>query len=331
MLLNPALPVTSDDARPALLPSRAQYRLWNPDHNRRRFEDWCTAMREGESEEAWSINDREGQHWPSAHQLWNGEPLQQGTIELESRHGLGDFVQMMRFVPVLNEMGCTVSVKVRPELQALAPCFKGAFTTRALCDRPSRLHSVEIMELPYALRLHSTQLPARTSYLTLPIEVTARQRVHMGTRSGVRKIGIVWSGSSWDPERWIPFHDLRPLLNMTCVEWWSMQGGPTPSSQFHPHLRQLGGQNSGSLVDFAASIQALDLLITVDTLAAHIAGALGKEVWVLLKKQADWRWMQDRSDSPWYPSMRLFRQQEAGDWASVLTTVQSELTRRLIA
>ena len=297
MLLNPALPVTSDDARPALLPSRAQYRLWNPDHNRRRFEDWCTAMREGESEEAWSINDREGQHWPSAHQLWNGEPLQQSTIELESRHGLGDFVQMMRFVPVLNEMGCTVSVKVRPELQALAPCFKGAFTTRALCDRPSRLHSVEIMELPYALRLHSTQLPARTSYLTLPIEVTARQRVHMGTRSGVQKIGIVWS----------------------------------PPSQFHPHLRQLGGQSSGSLLDFAASIQALDLLITVDTLAAHIAGALGKEVWVLLKKQADWRWMQDRSDSPWYPSMRLFRQQEAGDWASVLTTVQSELTRRLIA
>jgi hypothetical protein len=201
----------------------------------------------------------------------------------------------------------------------------GQFTTGVVSNRPVKPPSLEMMELPYALRLRIRQLPALKNYLHVPPELTAQKRLQMRTRSGVPKIGIVWSGSSWDPERWIPFDRLRPLLDMTCFDWLSMQGGLSSSFDCHPHLRGVGRYTSGSLLEFAAAIQALDLLITVDTLAAHIAGALGIEVWVLLKKRADWRWMQNRSDSPWYPSMRLFRQHEAGDWADVLSTVQTEL------
>ena len=329
MLLNAAVPIPSDESHLATpLPAREQRLPWNPEKNRQRFEDWCDAMRKGDFGTAWTINDLERQHWPSAHQLWNGQPLDHASIELEARHGLGDFVQMMRFVPVLNQLGCAVSINVRPELLSIAECFSGRFTTNARWDRQSKHSPLEIMELPYALRLQSKQLPKVTNYLHPPSELRARTRLQMNTRSGVPKIGIVWSGSSWDPERWIPFSRLQPLLGMTCCEWWAIQGGLPTSFASHPHLRHVAGYGDASLVDLAATIQALDLLITVDTLAAHIAGALGVEVWVLLKKHADWRWMQNRSDSPWYPSMRLFRQEDPGDWTGVLSAVQTELGDR---
>ena len=285
-------------------------------------------MRKGDFETAWAVNDQEGQHWPSAHQFWNGEPFQRTAVELEARHGLGDFVQMMRFVPMLNQFGCTVTVNVRPELQSLAVHFAGKFTTNVMCDRPAKHQSLEMMELPYALRLQCRQLPMLTNYLHVPSGVAAQKRSQINNRDGAPKIGIVWSGSSWDPERWIPFGYLLPLFDLTCCEWWSMQGAVPAPFCCHPRVKEFGRANSGTLVEFAAAVQALDLLITVDTLAAHIAGALGKEVWVLLKKQADWRWMQNRTDSPWYPSMRLFRQQDAGNWTGVLSAVETELAKR---
>ncbi len=285
-------------------------------------------MSKGNFEAAWTVNDLEGQHWPSAHQCWSGEPLTSVAVELQARHGLGDFVQMMRFVPALNELGCSVSINVRPEIRTLAAHFSGTFTLGPGRDPRRKHETLEMMELPYALRLQPDELPVSTSYLQLPSHLTADKRLQMKTGSSLPKVGIVWSGSSWDPERWISFDRLAPLLDMSCCEWWGMQESAVTSSKRHPRLRTLASHGDGSLVGLASAMHGLDLLITVDTLAAHIAGALGIEVWLLLKKHADWRWMQNRADSPWYPTMRLFRQKDPGDWHGVISTVQRELCAR---
>ncbi len=300
--------------------TRRPSRKWNAAIDRRNFEQWHSAMVAGRFSEAWKINDENAQHWPSAHQLWNGESVAGRSIELQALHGFGDFVQMMRFVPDLNQLGCTVSFNIRPELRSLLPCFVGDFQVSEAVAPDHRCLSMEIMELLYALRVRTSDLPT-ACYLKVTPALAAYAGTQMNPASRLPKVGIVWSGSTWDPERWIPEDQLKQLLELDCCEWWSMQG-PESCGLPSAHLRQV---TTGGLLEFAAAIQNLDLLITVDTLAAHIAGAMGKPVWVLLKKEADWRWLRGRADSPWYPSMRLIRQTSTGDWPEVLDYVKTEL------
>ncbi len=295
---------------------------WDEQANRRNFRRWHAAMAAGAFSEAWNINDEEAQHWPSAHQLWNGTPLRGRSIDLHALHGLGDFVQMMRFVPRLNQLGCDITLNVRPELMPLLPCFSGSFRTAAETRSTRHCVAVEMMELLYALRVEPAHLPASANYLRLPPSLTTDLRERMNTGSCLPKAGVVWSGSAWDPERWIPVEHLAPLLQLKCCEWWSMQGPESAQEGDGLPLLHFDKAGKGGLLEFAAAIQNLDLLITADTLAAHIAGALGKPVWVLLKKDADWRWLKGRVDSPWYPTMRLFRQAEHGAWTAVLSQVR---------
>jgi hypothetical protein len=182
---------------------------------------------------------------------------------------------------------------------------------------------IEINELPYIFRTQLTDLPIATNYLVLPPELLAANRPRPQNSSSFR-IGLVWSCGTWNPARNIPFNLLGSLLDQPDCEFWNLQGGEARANCTRPAVHQ-AECCAGSLLNLAALIAQLDLVLTGDTLAAHLAGALGTPAFVLLQHAADWRWLHARYDSPWYPSVQLFRQPRPDDWQSALRMVQSAL------
>jgi hypothetical protein len=144
----------------------------------------------------------------------------------------------------------------------------------------------------------------------------------MGECEGPR-IGLCSTASDWDARRSVPLPELEPLLAGIDVEWWCLDR--TGGTRGDERLRNVRDECGDGLMMLAAAIAQFDMVVTVDTLAAHLAGAMGKPVWLMLQHAADWRWMVNRFDSPWYPSMKLFRQQVPGDWSGVVAQVCSEL------
>jgi hypothetical protein len=141
------------------------------------------------------------------------------------------------------------------------------------------------------------------------------------------RVGLLWAASEWDTSRSIPIGALAPLCAVRGVRYYSLQQGDRGGEWQHAPLPVSPLSSHTTAVEAAAAAMlALDLIITVDGMSAHLAGGLGRPVWVLLKEQCDWRWMRERSDSPWYPTMRLFRQRSAGDWTSVVAEVAVALS-----
>jgi hypothetical protein len=170
---------------------------------------------------------------------------------------------------------------------------------------------VEVMELPFVLRATLDTIP-RDPYL----------RAEACELPGSRpRIGLAWRVSNWEQDRAIPFDALRPLLDLEGITWCSLQQGRRPEESH----RALHDVSDGDLHDAARRVTGLDLVVTADSMPAHLAGALGVPVWTLLLKHADWRWMETRSDSPWYPTMRLFRQERQGAWAGLVARVRDLL------
>jgi hypothetical protein len=172
------------------------------------------------------------------------------------------------------------------------------------------------MELPYVFRTTLSTIPADVPYLRIqPARIVAP----------FMRVGIAWRGGSWDDRRSIPFELLQPLFDLPGVSWYSLQLGPAADER-HDHLHV---PDTRGVVRLARCIRALDLVISIDSMPAHLAGALAVPVWTLLAHDADWRWMVDRRDSPWYPSMRLFRQPSSGDWRCTLEDVAAALAVRV--
>jgi hypothetical protein len=294
---------------------------------------WMTWMLLGDFEQAWRESDAIRERGtPDPHRFWNGEDIRGKNVVLRCLHGFGDAVQMLRFAPRLAAQCAALIVEVPPRLLDLAHCFQGVervITWGALAPTAAPVWDVQIetMELPYLLR--STQMDVGMSrpYLSLPTTVRDRVRSVIGVRRKPR-VGLVWAAGDWNPSRTLPLEFLTPLLRKSNCEFWNLQGGKEQGQ-----WSELGGtskhhdaaQCGVGIVNLAAVIERLDLVITVDTLAAHLAGALGKPAWVLLQNVADWRWMVDRNDSPWYPSLKLYRQHSPGDWNSVLNDVETDL------
>jgi hypothetical protein len=181
---------------------------------------------------------------------------------------------------------------------------------------------IESMELPHALRLTVGDLPGPVPYLQTP-PLPPRLRKNAGRP----RVGLVWAGGDWRRERSLPPHLLSPLLRLP-VDFVSLQFGPARGAAPVPPLAAAycaGLAENAQVTDTAALIAELDLVISIDTMVAHLAGALGRPVWTLLDAQADWRWMRDRADTPWYPTMRLFRQTSLGGWESVIAEVAALL------
>ncbi len=294
---------------------------------------WMAHMLAGDFTAAWRESDairRRGA--PDPHRFWHGEALDGRRLMLRSLHGFGDAVQLFRFLPRLRVLVSELIVEVPPRLVELAQCFEGmgqviTWGEGAPATSPAWDIQMEIMELPYALRVSSLDLSPHAGYLRLPEKQRARVRSVLGARTRPR-VGLVWSAGEWNPSRSVPFRDFRRLLDTPGVDFWSLQGEPEramwlklPGPERDRDVYRCGD----GIVPLADAIEEMDLVITVDTLAAHLAGALGVPCWLLLQHRADWRWMSGRGDSPWYPGMRLMRQHEQGDWAGLLRQVRETL------
>ncbi len=294
---------------------------------------WVTHMLQGDFEAAWQQSDcLRRRNAPDPHRFWQGEPLAGTRVIVRCLHGFGDAVQMLRYLPLLRERCARIILEVPPRMLEIAACFPGAddivtWGEHALTEPPAWDVQVEIMELPYLLRTRVDELPIATQYLKLPETVCSHVRSVMGKGTHPR-VGVVWSTGEWNRTRAIPFDYVKQLTGERGIEFWNLQGGHehdewqalTPS-----HDLRDGADVGHGILQLACLVEQMDLVITPDTLAAHLAGALGTPAWILLQHAADWRWMHGRADSPWYPSLRLFRQTKQGCWDTVIRAVQMEL------
>lgn len=293
---------------------------------------WLAGMLSGDFEEAWQESDAIRQRAnPDPHRFWDGRPLAGRSVLLRSLHGFGDAVQFLRYVPQLVTLAKSLTVQVPPQLLLLAPylCRGARIVTWDHLERSAMEPwdvELEVMELPYVFRTRLSDLPIMRNYLQISREKVDAVGSLLGTRTRPR-VGVVCVAGQWNPARSIPFSIIRRLLRCNC-DLYSLESLQT-SEALREQIIDSGLVDLSRLSDgieaLAAVIAALDLVITVDTLAAHLAGAMGKPCWVLLEHAADWRWMVDRVDSPWYPSLRLFRQPRPGDWQSVVDEVASVL------
>jgi hypothetical protein len=242
---------------------------------------------------------------------------------------LGDTLQFLRYVPMVQAAGGTVILDVQRSLLRLAAELPGIAALEATGDPlpPFEWHC-PLMSLPAAFGTAIESIPAQVPYLRVPAEAKQSAESLEWPIDGLR-VGLVWSGNPLFPEdrlRSIPLSGFEPLLALNGVHFFSLQMGPAASQLAEVGAPAIDLQPAiGDMADTAALIEKLDLVITVDTAVAHLAGALGKPVWVLLPFAPDWRWLMEREDSPWYPTMRLFRQPKFGNWPSVLERVRGEL------
>ena len=265
---------------------------------------------------------------------WTGkEPVEGRTLLLHAELGLGDTLQFCRFATEVARRGARVVLEAQAPLLPLLRTLEGVESLVARGDAlpPFDLHC-PLMSLPLALRTDVDTIPKRVPYLAAdPARVDA-WRERLGP-SRAPRVGLAWAGSQGlrNDKRSTTLAQLLPLLR-PGIEWVSLQKEVPERDRAllaqHGEIREV----SSHLLDFAdtaALVDLLDLVITVDTSVAHVPGALGKPVWILLPHNPhDWRWLLEREDSVWYPTARLFRQPEAGDWASVVARVDGELARR---
>jgi hypothetical protein len=292
---------------------------------------WMASMLVGDYEAAWRESDairRRGR--PDPHRFWNGERLDGKRVMVRCLHGFGDALQMLAYAPRLRERAARVIVEVNPRMVPLARCLEGideviTWGEDAPLTPPDWDVQIEVMELPYLFRTVLDDLPIRTGRLHLPDALLHQAAAAMGPANGKMRVGVVWEAGEWNRERSIPLRLLTPLLTQEKLEIWSLQGGAAAYESAGTGMVDARAICGDGLIALAATIANLDLVITVDTLAAHLAGALGKPAWVMLQHAADWRWMHGREDSPWYPSLRLLRPGRPGDWQGVVDEVSGAL------
>ncbi|MGP8260009.1 MAG: tetratricopeptide repeat protein [Acidobacteriaceae bacterium] len=260
---------------------------------------------------------------------WHGEDIRGSRILLYHEQGLGDTLQFVRYVPRVAALGATVLLKVQPPLVRLLSWFHRAIAVVSTeSDEGNDAEwSCPLLSLPRVFGTNLENIPQDVPYLLAdPMETHAwAQRL---AAHGLR-VGLVWAGNpkhARDRLRSIALEQLGRLTRMQGATFYSLQKGPASTDLVSSPLPII--DLSEHLEDFAvtaAIIAKLDLVICVDTAVAHLAGAMGKPVWLLVAHVGDWRWLKDRTDSPWYPTMRLFRQQATGRWDDVLEQVAWEL------
>ena len=260
--------------------------------------------------------------------LWRGEALDGKRILLHAEQGLGDTIQFLRYVPMVRAAGGAVILDVPASLLRMAAELPGLEALVASGEElPEFDWQCPMMALPLAFGTSLDSIPAVT-YLAAPGEAVSAAEALEWPGHGMR-VGLVWSGNPKYPDdrhRSIALRSLGPVLAVGGAHFFSLQLGPAAEQigeadaavrDLRPAIRDLA--------DTAALISKLDLVITVDTAVAHLAGALGKPTWVLLPFAPDWRWLTEREDSPWYPTARLFRQRRFGEWPPVIERVRAEL------
>jgi hypothetical protein len=290
-----------------------------------RMSDWTTAMRAGDFPAAWALSEASLSERDPARRddpslpyhlrwVWDGRPFDGRHALVRCYHGLGDTLQFARFLPLLARRTASLTLEAQPSLLPLLSALPGI--TRLVPFDPAHPLppaevDLEITELDFALHAAPTAAPAPYLHATRAILPEG-------------SVALCYGSGDWDPARNIPAELLAPLCAQApCI---TLVAEPT-------HLDVLNPQ--GCPFDMgatAALVAGADLVITVDTMIAHLAGALGRPTWLLLKHDPDWRWNPALRTTPWYPSMRLYPQPSPGDWTSVAAEVARDLaTRTLLA
>jgi hypothetical protein len=289
-------------------------------------------LRCGEFRHGW--RERDKRVGPFSQPVWRGEPLTGKKILVQALHGFGDTIQFVRLLPLLKERGAFVILEHQPELATLLQGAAGWDTL--IARRTGReafgfdfdLH-IPLMSLPDPLSIQE-RIPAAVPYLH-PDPARVRDWQQRLSNHQKWRVGLVWAGNpdfKGDNARSCRLADYAWLAQLPQIQFYSLQKGEAAKQtaavrrmdviDLEPYLHDWA--------DTAAAIMNLDLVITVDTAVAHLAGALGRPVWVLIRRNGCWRWLEEREDSPWYPSMRLFRQPLQDDWSGVLQNIIRSLS-----
>lgn len=312
-----------------------------PDSAKFKFNLSMVLLLEGELEEGWQkyefrwdgSSEAAGRKREFTQPQWRGEPLGRRTILLHAEQAFGDTLQFVRYAGLVVDRGDAghVILECQPELRRLCETIKGEIE---VIDRGEPLPHFDVhcplLSLPLAFGTTLSSIPDDVPYLRPdPVEAGKWGQRLRGLGSEFR-VGLVWSGKVRRMNRWhnLELAELAPLLEFPAVRYFSLQKARSGSA-VKSECREIPFDDfTGELNDFAdtaALVSNLDLVISVDTSVAHLCGALGMPVWLLARYDADWRWLLDRSDSPWYPSMTIFRQSAPGNWGELILQVASAL------
>ncbi|GAB4137842.1 MAG: tetratricopeptide repeat protein [Planctomycetaceae bacterium] len=286
-----------------------------------------------EYEHRWSLPNHRQPDFPQPR--WKGEPLSGRTVLLDWEQGLGDSLQFVRFAKIVQQQGGTVILRCQPPLATLLRKTPGIEQLVADGEPlPDFDVYAPLMSLPFLLNLKTDSLPKCVPYVFAESELVKHWSPQIATENGFR-IGICWRGNPGhhrDQFRSIPLAEFQTLSSVPHLRFFSLQKGSLKQNEQHTaemlSLIDFGDQldeQHGPFMDTAAIMQNLDLVITADTAVAHLAGAMGIPVCVLLCDIPEWRWQLKRTDSPWYPTMRLYRQTSLGDWSGVFQELATDL------
>jgi tetratricopeptide (TPR) repeat protein len=302
----------------------------NPDYAQAHFNRAHTLLLTGQFKEGWAEYE-----WRFAvaqydrgfdRPLWSGEPLAGRSILIHAEQGFGDALQFVRYIPAVAECGGRVVLEVPEPLVRLARTVAGVSQVVARGDPLTAFdYHCPLLSLPRVFKTNPATIPDAVPYLRVPGEASTAWAERMPATPGL-KVGVVWAGTTVGA---IDLRLFQQLWEVDGVSWFSLQVGERSGD-----ISSLAGVKitdlSPWLTDFAetaAAVCRLDLVISVDTSVAHLAGALGRPTWLLLRDPPEWRWLLEREDSPWYPTARLFRQRKEGDWPCVAREVAAALAQ----
>jgi len=297
-------------------------------------------LRMGEFGRGWEMYDRR-ESMPEVAQFsrqvnrprYTGGNLNGKTILLLGEQGMGDTIMFARYAPLLAKRGGRVNVVAHPEIADLIRTVPGVQRVTRFGEQGPAFHTyARLLSLPRVFDTTLWDLPHETPYMKAPWGRVEQWRQRLSGDGGAKRVGLVWAGSAQhtnDAQRSMHLSDLAPLKDVPRVKFYSLQKGSRQEEAANPpegmSLTDLAPEIK-DLTDLAAVMEALDLVISVDTAPAHLAAALGRPVWVMLPLGSDWRWMTNRADSPWYPTMKLFRQSKLHDWSAVVTQIREQLS-----
>ena len=281
-----------------------------------------------EYEMRWEATPFKRRQFP--HPAWSGEDLDGKTLLIHAEQGLGDTIQMLRYATLAADRGARVVVECQPELICLAASTPGVTAVIARGEAlPAFDFEIPTMSLPLAFGTILETIPNKIPYIHAEAERISKWKTRLEKLPPTRKLGLVWAGGEKNPnnaKRSISLSDFNPLSKIPGIEWISLQKGPAAAQSgsaafsIHDWTNELH-----DFADTAALVECLDGVVTVDTAVAHLAGALGKPVWILIPMAPDFRWLMDRADSPWYPTARLIRQRTHGAWSDAVENLATEL------
>jgi len=285
-----------------------------------------------EYEWRWKIKDTAFPPRAFTRPQWDGGPLEGRTLLLQAEQGIGDTIQFIRYLPLAAQRGGKIVLECHPELQRL---FQTMAPDLSIVARRQALPRFDLhcplMSLPRIFSTDLGNIPGTAPYLRADAAAAAIWRERLGGPRSTLKVGLVWAGNpehTNDRHRSLRLASLAPLADVPDVQFYSLQKGAAAAEAGAPPAALELIDVAEDLKDFADSaalIANLDLVIAVDTAIAHLAGAMGKPVWTLLPSFPDWRWLLDRPDSPWYPTMRLFRQPRLMGWAPAIADLRAQL------